>query len=174
MAGNYLTYIFPGFQGSQSWTAARSSRPSHRSVRSYVLRPAKRAGPKFECENGLGLSETGQINEKGQLRLSYRAMLPDADSDSSNSSDEGSSEEVTSLTNAGLVEDKVKTPKGTASSKRSSEDNSVLPSKKFIRRSVSPSQEKPISNKDKIKKSGNKAVSSVSSKDENSLVGDEA
>lgn len=122
-----------------------------------------------------------QINEKGQLRLSHRVLLPDADSDNSNSTDKGSLEEITSLTNAGLFEektegpnDKVNTPKGTASSKRSSEDNSVLPSKKFIRRSVGPSQEKPVTNKDKIKKSSNKTVSSVSSKDESSLVGEEA
>ncbi|KAK2362469.1 Purine nucleoside phosphorylase [Trifolium repens] len=112
-----------------------------------------------------------EINEKGQLRLSHRAMLPDADSD--NSSDKGSLEEVTSLTTE-KPNDKVNIPKGTASSKRSSEDNSILPSKKFIRRSVNPSQEKPVSNKDKIKKSGNKADSSVSSKDESSLVGEEA
>jgi hypothetical protein len=98
-------------------------------------------------------------------------MLPDADSD--NSSDKGSLEEVTSLTTE-KPNDKVNIPKGTASSKRSSEDNYILPSKKFIRRSVNPSQEKPVSNKDKIKKSGNKADSSVSSKDESSLVGEEA
>lgn len=124
-----------------------------------------------------------QINEKGQLRLSHRALLPDADSDNSNNSnstDKSSLEEVSSPTNAGLFEEKteqpndeVNTPKGTASSKRSSEDNSALPSKKFSR-SVSPSQEKPAAKKDKIKKSSNKAVSSVSSKDESSLVGEEA
>ncbi|CAL5193156.1 unnamed protein product [Lathyrus oleraceus] len=121
-----------------------------------------------------------EINEKGQLRLSHRALLPDADSDNSNSTDKSSLEEVSSPTNAGLFEEKteqpndeVNTPKGTASSKRSSEDNSALPSKKFSR-SVSPSQEKPAAKKDKIKKSSNKAVSSVSSKDESSLVGEEA
>ncbi|GAU23997.1 hypothetical protein TSUD_327970 [Trifolium subterraneum] len=118
-----------------------------------------------------------QINEKGQLRLSRRALLPDAASDSSNSSDKGSLEEVTTglfEEKTGKPNDKANTPKGTASSKRSSEDNSVLPSKKVIRRSVSPSQDKPVSNKGKIKKSGNKAVSSLSSKDESSLVGEEA
>jgi len=110
-----------------------------------------------------------QINDKGQLRLSHRALLPDADPDDSNSTDKGSLEEVISLTNAGLVEEKteqnakVNTRKSRTSSKRSSEDNSALPSKKFIRRS---SEDKPVTNKDKIKKSGNK--------DESSLVSEEA
>lgn len=110
-----------------------------------------------------------EINDKGQLRLSHRALLPDADPDNSNSTDKGSLEEVISLTNAGLVEEKteqnakVNTRKGRTSSKRSSEDNSALPSKKFIRRS---SEDKPVTNKDKIKKSDNK--------DESSLVSEEA
>ncbi|XP_004493216.3 probable polyribonucleotide nucleotidyltransferase 1, chloroplastic isoform X1 [Cicer arietinum] len=131
-----------------------------------------------------------EINDKGQLRLSHRALLPDADPDNSNSNataalpdsaNNGLSDEATSLTNAGLVEGKTEqtndnfnTPKGTVSSKRNSEDDSVLPSKKFIRRSVSPSQDKPVANKDKIKKTGNRAVSSVSGKDESSLVGEQA
>jgi len=113
-----------------------------------------------------------QINDKGQLRLSHRALLPDADPDNSNSTDKGSLEEVISLTNAGLVGEKteqnakVNTRKGKTSSKRSSEDNSVLPSKKFTRRSVSSSDNEPVTNKDKIKKSGNK--------DESNLVSEEA
>lgn len=134
-----------------------------------------------------------QINDKGQLRLSHRALLPDTDSENSDvkqptskltedmetspkSSDKDLPKKVSSLPRDGLPEQKIEQPKDrsktskvTASSKRSSEDDSVLPSKKFVRRLVNSSQDK-----DKSKKSSNKEVSSVSSKDENSLVSGEA
>lgn len=123
----------------------------------------------------MGFKHALQKNDKGQLRLSHRALLPDTDPDNSNSN-----VKQTESTD-GLVEMKTEQPKdkfnnskGTASSKRSSEDGSVLPSKKFIRRMVSPSQEKPVTNKDKTKKSSNKEVNSASSKDESSLVSGEA
>ncbi|XP_061356746.1 polyribonucleotide nucleotidyltransferase 1, chloroplastic isoform X2 [Gastrolobium bilobum] len=141
-----------------------------------------------------------EINDKGQLRFSHRALLPNTDPDNSNSDvrqppgkltedteasskspDKDLSKNITSLPKDGLAEekieqpkDKISSPKVTASSKRSSEDDSVLPSKKFIRKSVSPSPDKPSSNKDKMKKSSNKAVGSVSGKDESSLVSGEA
>ncbi|XP_027352842.1 probable polyribonucleotide nucleotidyltransferase 1, chloroplastic isoform X1 [Abrus precatorius] len=117
-----------------------------------------------------------EINDKGQLRLSHRALLPDTDPDSSNAK-----QSTGKLTEDGLAEEKVEqskdkssTPKVTTSSKRSSEDDSLLPSKKFVRRLVNSSQDKPFTNKDKTKKSNNKTVGSVSSKDENSLVSGEA
>ncbi|KHN34651.1 Polyribonucleotide nucleotidyltransferase [Glycine soja] len=101
-----------------------------------------------------------EINEKGQLRLSHRALLPDTEA----SPKDGLVEEKTEQS-----KDKSSTPNVTASSKRSSEDDSVLPSKKFVRRLVSSSLDKPFTNKDKTKKSSNKAVGSVSGKDESSL-----
>lgn len=106
-----------------------------------------------------------QVNEKGQLRLSHRALLPDTEA----SPKDGLVEEKTEQS-----KDKSSTPNVTASSKRSSEDDSVLPSKKFVRRLVSSSQDKPFTNKDKRKKSSNKAVGSVSGEDESSLVSGEA
>ncbi|KAH1077399.1 hypothetical protein GLYMA_19G116700v4 [Glycine max] len=106
-----------------------------------------------------------EINEKGQLRLSHRALLPDTEA----SPKDGLVEEKTEQS-----KDKSSTPNVTASSKRSSEDDSVLPSKKFVRRLVSSSLDKPFTNKDKTKKSSNKAVGSVSGKDESSLVSGEA
>ncbi|KAK7396125.1 hypothetical protein VNO78_16909 [Psophocarpus tetragonolobus] len=130
-------------------------------------------------------------NEKGQLRLSHRALLPDPDPDNSNvskltedtetspkSPDKDISKKVSSLPKDGLVEEKTvqskdSIPKVTVSSKRSSEDDSVLPSKKFVRRLVNSSQDKPFTNKDKTKNSSNKAVGSVSGKDESSLVSGE-
>ncbi|KAL2575728.1 hypothetical protein AAZV13_16G032900 [Glycine max] len=106
-----------------------------------------------------------EVNEKGQLRLSHRALLPDTEA----SPKDGLVEEKTEQS-----KDKSSTPNVTASSKRSSEDDSVLPSKKFVRRLVSSSQDKPFTNKDKRKKSSNKAVGSVSGEDESSLVSGEA
>ncbi|KAK7286582.1 hypothetical protein RJT34_21675 [Clitoria ternatea] len=112
-----------------------------------------------------------EINDKGQLRLSHRALLPDTDPENSNSSlpKDGVSEE-----NIEQPKDKSSNPKVSASSKRNSEDNSVIPSKKFVRKLVGQSQDKPFTNKDKIKKSSNREIGSVSSKDENSLVSGEA
>lgn len=96
-------------------------------------------------------------------------MLPDPDPDNSNASqpklsedtaasqkstDKGLSKKVTSLPKDGLAEerikqpkDKISTPKVTVSSKRRSEDDSAIPSRKFIRRLVSPSQDKPSTNR---------------------------
>lgn len=102
------------------------------------------------------------------MRLSHRALLPDTDPDNSDSNSQakdGIAEEKIEQ-----PKDKINTPKGD-SSKRSSRDDSALPSKKFIRRMVSPSQDKPVTNKDKIKRSSNKAESD---KDESSLVSEEA
>ncbi|KAK8473342.1 hypothetical protein PHAVU_001G105633 [Phaseolus vulgaris] len=118
-----------------------------------------------------------EINEKGQLRLSHRALLPDTNPDNSNikqSTGELADDTETSSKSPEKSKDKSSTPKITASSKRSSEDDSVLPSKKFVRRLVSSSEDKPFTNKDKTKKSSNKAVGSGSVKDESSLVSGEA
>ncbi|XP_057719884.1 probable polyribonucleotide nucleotidyltransferase 1, chloroplastic [Arachis stenosperma] len=136
-----------------------------------------------------------EINDKGHLRLSHRAMLPATESENSNSqptselpidtaelqksTDKGSSKKVNSLAKDGLAEGKSKQPrdkigKVRVSSKRSSEDDSVIPSKKFIRKLVSPSEDKPSMNKDDVKRSNNEAFGGVSGKDENSLVSGEA
>jgi len=132
------------------------------------------------CEEGIlsyDFKHALQINEKGQLRLSHRALLPDTNPDNSNveqSTGELADDRETSSKSPEKSKDKSSTPKVTASSKRSSEDDSVLPSKKFVRRLVSSSQDKPFTNKEKTKKSSNKEVGSVSAKDESSLVSGEA
>ncbi|KAK7336303.1 hypothetical protein VNO77_16839 [Canavalia gladiata] len=139
-----------------------------------------------------------EINDKGQLRLSHRALHPETDPDNSNvkqpsgqlagdtepspkSPDKDLPKKVSSLPKDGLAEEKIEqaknkssTPKVTVSSKRSSDDDSVLPSKKFVRRLVNPSQDKPLTNEDKTKKSGKKAVGGILGKDENRLVSGEA
>ncbi|XP_019433123.1 PREDICTED: probable polyribonucleotide nucleotidyltransferase 1, chloroplastic [Lupinus angustifolius] len=113
-----------------------------------------------------------EINDRGQLRLSHRALLPAADLE--NSSVEQPAGKLTDDTAASQKSyDKGLSKKDTTSSKRRSEDDSVIPSKKFIRKLVSSSQDKPFTNKDKIKKSSNKAVGSVSGKDESSWVSGE-
>lgn len=117
-------------------------------------------------------------NDKGQLRLSHRAMLPDTDPDNSNVKQPTGklTEDAEETSSKSPDKDSLKkvssTPKVTASSKRSSEDDSVLPSKKFVRRLVSSSQDNP--DEDKTNKSSNKEAGSVSGKDENSLVSGEA
>ncbi|KAK7290675.1 hypothetical protein RIF29_05264 [Crotalaria pallida] len=114
-----------------------------------------------------------EINDRGQLRLSHRALLPDTGPD--NSSAEQPAGKITEDTlSSQKSPDKGSSKKVTASSKRSSEDVSVLPSKKFIRKLVSSSEDKPLTNKDKIKKSSNISVDSSSSKDESHLVSGEA
>lgn len=69
---------------------------------------------------------------------------------------------------------KTSTTKVITSSKRSSEDDSVLQPKKFSRKLVNPAQDRPLTNKDKTKKYSKKAVGTVSGKDASSLVGGEA
>ncbi|MED6157820.1 Purine nucleoside phosphorylase [Stylosanthes scabra] len=135
-----------------------------------------------------------EINDKGHLRLSHRAMLPATESDDSNnqpsselpndtaglkkSTDKGLSKKVNSLAKDG-AEGKSKQPKDKVSkvrvaSKRSSEDDSVIPSKKFIRKLVNPSEDKPSTNKDDVERTNDEAFGSVSGKDESSLVSGEA
>uniref|UniRef100_A0A2N9IN43 Polynucleotide phosphorylase 1 n=1 Tax=Fagus sylvatica TaxID=28930 RepID=A0A2N9IN43_FAGSY len=77
----------------------------------------------------------------------------------------GSAKKLVNLPKDGLAE--------SAPESTSSEDDALLPQKKFIRRLVNPARDRSNTNKDKSK-SSSKAVSSVSSKDENSLVNGEA
>lgn len=139
-----------------------------------------------------------QVNDKGQLRLSRRVLLPNTEPDSPNVKQQtdsstkdivasqkapgkGSAKKVVNIPKDGLAEknieqlgDKISTPNlESAPESNPSEDDAQLPQKKFIRRLVSPARDRPDTNKDKSKGSS-KAVSSVSSKDENSLVNGEA
>ncbi|XP_050244948.1 polyribonucleotide nucleotidyltransferase 1, chloroplastic isoform X2 [Quercus robur] len=139
-----------------------------------------------------------EVNDKGQLRLSRRVLLPNTEPDSPNVKQQtdsstkdivasqkapgkGSAKKVVNVPKDGLaeknieqLEDKISTPNlESAPESNPSEDDAQLPQKKFIRRLVSPARDRPDTNKDKSKGSS-KAVSSVSSKDEHSLVNGEA
>lgn len=110
-----------------------------------------------------------QVNEKGQLRLSRRALLPDADPENANvRQPTGDSKDVASQETSS--KDKIRTSKITSSPKNNSVESTLLPQKKFIRRSVSPAKDGLNINKDATEKSSSRVVSSLSSKGENSLV----
>ncbi|KAM0980406.1 hypothetical protein ACFX2A_013848 [Malus domestica] len=109
-----------------------------------------------------------EVNEKGQLRLSRKALLPDTDAENASSKQPtGDSSDIASqeTSDKGSTKKIVSTPKRDLAGE--------LPQKKFIRRLVSAAKDRPNINKDKTKKSS-KVVSSVSSKDENTLVNGEA
>ena len=100
-----------------------------------------------------------QVNEKGQLRLSRKALLPDTGVENASAKQStGDSNDVASQ----------------ETSDKDSPKREELPQKKFIRRLVSTAKDRPNINKDKTRKSNSKVASSVSSKDENTLVNGEA
>jgi polyribonucleotide nucleotidyltransferase len=139
-----------------------------------------------------------QVNDKGQLRLSRRALLPDADPENPSAKqntgsttkdtaasqltpEEGSGKKVVNAPKDGLAEknieqpkDKISTPKLASSTKSTATEDAQLPQKKFIRRLVGAARDRSNANKDTSKKSSSKEVSSVSSKDETNLVNGEA
>lgn len=135
-----------------------------------------------------------QVNDKGQLRLSRRALLPDADPEnasakqqtgdskdapaSTETPDKGSPKKMLSVGEGDVSEENIEQPedkiKARGSHKSDLVENTLLPQKKFIRRLVSPGKDGSHANKEKAKKSSNKAVSSISSKDKSSLVNGEA
>ncbi|KAL5837373.1 hypothetical protein ACOSQ3_014542 [Xanthoceras sorbifolium] len=139
-----------------------------------------------------------EVNDKGQLRLSRRALLPETNvDDPSMKSQTGDPKDVAASQKApsksmpkrfvnapkdGTAEekieqpkDKVGTPKLESSSRSYSPEDTLLPQKKVkvFKREVSPAEEGASINK-RTKKSGSKAVSSISSKDGSSLVDGEA
>ncbi|VVA36258.1 PREDICTED: polyribonucleotide nucleotidyltransferase [Prunus dulcis] len=124
-----------------------------------------------------------EVNEKGQLRLSHRALLPDTDPEkasakqptgdakdvvgSQETSDKGLPKKMISIRKGDLAEN-------ISSPKNNTAENTLLPQKKFIRRLVTPAKDRPNINKDKTKKSSSEVVNSVSSNGENTLVNGEA
>ncbi|KAL5539031.1 hypothetical protein UlMin_043691 [Ulmus minor] len=134
-----------------------------------------------------------EVNEKGQLRLSRRALLPDAspedsqetsdsnDVSSQETNDEGSPKKVVTVSKGNADEentrkpkDKMSTTKVPRSRKIKLSNDASTAQKKFIRRLVSPEKGRSETEKVKARKSGSEAGSSVSSKEENSLVNGEA
>ncbi|KAF3441239.1 hypothetical protein FNV43_RR15152 [Rhamnella rubrinervis] len=132
-----------------------------------------------------------EVNDKGQLRLSRRALYPDTNSENANvnqhisdskdtlasqqTPDKGSTKKIPTVAEADVSDETNKQPeKSTGSSKSNSGENIPVPQKKFIRRLVSPGKDVSHTSKGKAKKSSSKAVSSISSKGKSSLVNEEA
>ncbi|XP_030517731.1 probable polyribonucleotide nucleotidyltransferase 1, chloroplastic isoform X1 [Rhodamnia argentea] len=138
-----------------------------------------------------------EINDKGQLRLSRRALLPDPDpkefgmqqtagaageeSASTLSTDKGPAKKVVlthkdnfSEESIEQTEDKVSLAKVTGSPKSISTDQTIQPRKKAIKRLVSPPKDKAYISKERPKKSSSKAVSSIPANNESTLVNGEA
>lgn len=124
-----------------------------------------------------------QVNEKGQLRLSHRALLPDTDPEKASAKQPtGDAKDVVGsqeTSEKGLPKKMISIRKGDlaeniSSPKNNTAENTLLPQKKFIRRLVTPAKDRPNINKDKTKKSSSEVVNSVSSNGENTLVNGEA
>ncbi|KDO66051.1 hypothetical protein CISIN_1g002487mg [Citrus sinensis] len=95
-----------------------------------------------------------EVNDKGQLRLSRRALLPEADAENP----------PVKLPTGDPTKDAAASDKlvGSPKPKGSSSEDTVLPHKKVkvFKRPASPAKDRPYSNKDRTKKSSGKAVSS--------------
>ncbi|XP_077247971.1 polyribonucleotide nucleotidyltransferase [Tasmannia lanceolata] len=144
-----------------------------------------------------------EINEKGQLRLSHKTLLPDATQEKSsgkqwtnsttkenvppqNAIEKDAPEKVAGVPKAELAgqqmgqpQDKGAPRKVTGSHKEVTSDKDstpekTLPKEKVIKRLGSSPKDGPYINKDRQKKSGSNAVTGVASKDEVSLVNGEA
>ena len=135
-----------------------------------------------------------QINDKGQLRLSRKALLPNANPEKPSSKqrttkenaasqkapDKGTLKQTVNMPKDGLGEVNAEQPNQTSSDPKhvssdtsNSAEDDALP-QKIIKRLVSSGRDEPYANKGRPKKSIGKAVTSVSNKDESSLVNGEA
>ena len=131
-----------------------------------------------------------QVNDKGQLWLSRRALLPNTNPENvsvnqhtSDSKDtlasqqtphKGSPKKMPTVAKGDVSEENNKQPENSTGSPRSnSAENILVPQKKFIRRLVSPGRDGSHTSKEKAKKSSSKAVRSVSFQDQTSLVNGE-
>lgn len=125
-----------------------------------------------------------QVNDKGQLRLSRRALLPDTNPENASENqhtsdskdtlasqqthDKDSPKKMATVAKGDVSEENNKQPeKSTGSSKSNSAENILIPQKKFIKRLVRPGKDGSHSSKEKAKKS-------TSSRDKSSLVNGEA
>ncbi|KAF5937983.1 hypothetical protein HYC85_025489 [Camellia sinensis] len=135
-----------------------------------------------------------EINEKGQLRLSRRALLPDApekpslkhrtgdltkeNAASQKASDKGTPKKVVNMHKDGLIggkteqsADKSSTVKHTGSLRsHSQEDN--LPKEKVVKRLDSSAKDGASTIKETPKRSSSKAIGSVSSENKSTLIDD--
>ncbi|XP_044499742.1 polyribonucleotide nucleotidyltransferase 1, chloroplastic isoform X2 [Mangifera indica] len=127
-----------------------------------------------------------EVNDKGQLRLSVKALLPvtnaenhPAKSDTADSTkdvaassktDKSMAKKSVYLSKDGAVEEKTRHPKDVSSAKSSTADDNLLPQRKVFKRIGRTSKEVSTINKVRTKKSSGKEVSSISNKDGSSLV----
>lgn len=94
-----------------------------------------------------------QVNDKGQLRLSRKALLPEADAENAPTNPPGDP------TKDAAASDKLV---GSPEPKGSSAEDNLLPQKKVkvFKRPASPAKDRAYINRDRTKKSSDKAVSS--------------
>ncbi|CAA2955965.1 probable polyribonucleotide nucleotidyltransferase 1, chloroplastic [Olea europaea subsp. europaea] len=139
-----------------------------------------------------------EINEKGQLRLSHRALLPDPTPEKQNIKErtgylvkEGTisqkalekgkqkktssgSKDATTVENAEPREEKNSTIELTSPSKSKSAEADAPTEDKFVKKSVIPPKDVPATNKGRPKKSSNKPAVNISIKSESAVVNGEA
>lgn len=119
-----------------------------------------------------------EVNEKGQLRLSHRALLPDAEDGAKQSStkenippNDGSVPENSLMIRSPLKKVTVSSKEVTSSQERSTDKNQ----EKFVRKLVNAARDGSHINKDGQKKSSNKAITGTpTSKNGANLVNGEA
>ncbi|CAK9152147.1 unnamed protein product [Ilex paraguariensis] len=137
------------------------------------------------------------INEKGQLRLSRRALLPDPNPENSSvkqrpsnfnnntasqkTADKGTPKKVLGITKDGLAGNNIEHPKSknvapklTNPIKHKSAEDILFSEDKVVKRLDSSAKDGPYFNMDRQKKSSRKPVISISSNNENTLVNGEA
>ncbi|XP_050213756.1 probable polyribonucleotide nucleotidyltransferase 1, chloroplastic [Mercurialis annua] len=115
-----------------------------------------------------------EVNEKGQLRLSRKALLPEP-------TEENPSEGIENDPNVGVTEGQIEqlkensnAPELVTSPKSNTGDNARVSQKKLLKRLVSSARDGPNTHKYRPKRGSNKVASSITTKDENSLVNGEA
>lgn len=126
------------------------------------------------------------MNDKGQLRLSRRALLPEADAENTyptpqtgEAADNSLPKTSVNAQKDGVTDvnaERAKEKVTRSSSKSNSVEDSGLPQKKVkvFKRPASPAKDGPFVSRERIKKSNGKSVSSISSKEGSSLVDGEA
>ncbi|KAI5659508.1 hypothetical protein M9H77_28301 [Catharanthus roseus] len=128
-----------------------------------------------------------EVNEKGQLRLSRRALLPDSDKDnpgketSQKASDKNKPKKTSSPAKSASAVENSEMPKGkgkavklTESPKSKPTENKSESEDKVVKRLVIPEKEGPNGDKDGLSKSSVEPVMNISSKSASAVVNGEA
>ncbi|XP_002525684.2 probable polyribonucleotide nucleotidyltransferase 1, chloroplastic [Ricinus communis] len=124
-----------------------------------------------------------EVNEKGQLKLSRKALLPEptVENPDGKTTDKDYPKGTVNSSKVGITEAKIEQLKGDTSSpevatspKSNAVENTPVPQKKIYKRTISSTKNGPNTNKDRPKKGGNKVVSGITASDGNTLVNGEA